>query len=59
MKLTAVAAMARGSRLLGIAQQILGGDAFPFRATLFDKSPTANWLVVLAPGHGFAASQTA
>jgi len=46
MKLTAVAAMARGSRLLGIAQQILGGVAFPFRATLFDKSPTANWLVV-------------
>jgi len=46
MKLAAVAAMARGSRLLGIAQQILGGDVFPFRATLFDKSPTANWLVV-------------
>jgi len=46
MKLATVAAMARGSRLLGIAQQILGSDAFPFRATLFDKSPTANWLVV-------------
>jgi ectoine hydroxylase-related dioxygenase (phytanoyl-CoA dioxygenase family) len=46
MKLATVAAMARGSRLLGIAQQILGGGTFPFRATLFDKSPTANWLVV-------------
>ncbi len=38
--------MARGLRLLEIAQQILGSSAFPFRATLFDKSPTANWLVV-------------
>jgi len=46
MKLATVASMARGSRLLGIAQQILGSGAFPFRATLFDKSPTANWLVV-------------
>jgi ectoine hydroxylase-related dioxygenase (phytanoyl-CoA dioxygenase family) len=46
MKLAAVAAMARGSRLLEISQQILGSSAFPFRATLFDKSPTANWLVV-------------
>ncbi len=46
MKLATVAAMARGSTLLGIAQQILGSSAFPFRATLFDKSPTANWLVV-------------
>ena len=42
-----VAAMARGSRLLGIAQEILGSKAFPFRATLFDKSPKANWLVVV------------
>lgn len=46
MKLATVAAIAQGSRLLGIAQQILGSSAFPFRATLFDKSPTANWLVV-------------
>jgi len=46
MRLATVAAMARGSRLLEIAQQILGSSAFPFRATLFDKSPTANWLVV-------------
>lgn len=46
MKLATVAAIAQGLRLLGIAQQILGSSAFPFRATLFDKSPTANWLVV-------------
>ena len=46
MKLAAVTAIAQGSRLLGIVQQILGSSAFPFRATLFDKSPTANWLVV-------------
>jgi ectoine hydroxylase-related dioxygenase (phytanoyl-CoA dioxygenase family) len=28
------------------ARAVLGPDAFPFRATLFDKSPAANWLVV-------------
>jgi len=37
---------AHDSRLLGIARLALGQDAFPFRATVFDKSPTANWLVV-------------
>ena len=31
---------------MGIARETLGGEAFPFRATLFDKSPIANWLVV-------------
>lgn len=41
----AVAALARNPRLLGMAEQILGGSAFPFHATLFDKSPKANWLV--------------
>jgi hypothetical protein len=41
-----VAALARESRLLNIAQEILGAEARPFRATLFDKSPQANWLVV-------------
>ena len=46
MKLPSVAAVARDSRLLAIAREILGYEAFPFRATLFDKSPTANWLVV-------------
>jgi ectoine hydroxylase-related dioxygenase (phytanoyl-CoA dioxygenase family) len=41
-----VAAVARDPRLLELAQQILGAGAIPFRATLFDKSPKANWLVV-------------
>src|SRR5438309_646653 len=41
----AVAALAQDLRLLGIAQQILGHGAFPFRATLFDKSPESNWLI--------------
>lgn len=33
-------------RLLSLAQGILGHEAVPFRATLFDKSPQGNWLVV-------------
>lgn len=41
----AVAQIANDPRLFGPAQQILGHDAFPFRATLFDKSPDANWLI--------------
>ena len=41
-----VAALAREPRLLNIARQVLGAEALPFRATLFDKSPQANWLVV-------------
>lgn len=41
-----VAALAAERRLMQIAQQILGRDAVPFRATLFDKSPQSNWLVV-------------
>ncbi len=46
MKVATVAAIAGDSRLLGIAQQVLGRAATPFRATIFDKSSTANWLVV-------------
>jgi hypothetical protein len=37
---------ARDPRLLAIAQQILGCNPFPFRATLFDKSLVSSWLVV-------------
>jgi ectoine hydroxylase-related dioxygenase (phytanoyl-CoA dioxygenase family) len=40
-----VAKLAHDSRLGGIAQEILGPEAFPFRATLFDKSPDSNWLI--------------
>jgi ectoine hydroxylase-related dioxygenase (phytanoyl-CoA dioxygenase family) len=42
----AVSALAREPRLLTLANAELGRDAFPFRATLFDKSADANWLVV-------------
>ncbi len=42
---TAIAQIANDSRVLGIAQSILGDDAFPFKATLFDKSPDTNWLI--------------
>jgi hypothetical protein len=46
MRVPCVAAIAGGSKLRGMAQEILGEDAAPFRATLFDKSAEANWLVV-------------
>lgn len=37
--------IAEDSRLLEIARAVLGPTAIPFRATLFDKSPSSNWLV--------------
>jgi ectoine hydroxylase-related dioxygenase (phytanoyl-CoA dioxygenase family) len=40
-----VAQIAHDLRLLGLAQKILGRDAFPFRTTLFDKAPDSNWLI--------------
>jgi len=46
LKSSAVARLASDPRLLNAAQTILGCEATPFRATLFDKSPQANWLVV-------------
>ncbi len=46
LKHPAVAALATEPRLMQIAQHILGLGATPFRATLFDKSPQSNWLVV-------------
>ena len=42
----AVASIAREPQLLEITRGILGSNAFPFRATMFDKSRDANWLVV-------------
>ncbi len=42
----AVHAVATNPRMLAIAQSSVGLSAVPFRATLFDKSPDANWLVV-------------
>jgi ectoine hydroxylase-related dioxygenase (phytanoyl-CoA dioxygenase family) len=46
LSLSPVAAAAKQPQLIELAREVLGADAFPFRATLFDKSPTANWLVV-------------
>jgi ectoine hydroxylase-related dioxygenase (phytanoyl-CoA dioxygenase family) len=46
LKHPAVVALARDPRLLALALEILGSSAFPFKATLFDKSPISNWLVV-------------
>ena len=42
----AVRLLANDQRLLAIANAFVGPAAVPFRATLFDKSATANWLVV-------------
>src|SRR5208282_2418388 len=41
-----VSAAARQPQMIELARGVLGPDAFPFRATLFDKSPEANWLIV-------------
>jgi hypothetical protein len=46
MSLPQVACLANDRRLLKIVRSALGKEAIPFRATLFDKSPAANWLVV-------------
>jgi ectoine hydroxylase-related dioxygenase (phytanoyl-CoA dioxygenase family) len=40
-----VRTLASHPRLLDIARRSIGSTAFPFRATLFDKSPSRNWLV--------------
>jgi ectoine hydroxylase-related dioxygenase (phytanoyl-CoA dioxygenase family) len=38
--------LAGDARLLALARLALDGPAIPYRATLFDKSPRSNWLVV-------------
>ena len=45
LSVPAVASLARDPRLTSLACEVLGGDAVPFGATLFDKSDQANWLV--------------
>jgi len=42
----AVASLANDPQLLEIARHILGMNACPFRATMFEKTTDANWLVV-------------
>jgi ectoine hydroxylase-related dioxygenase (phytanoyl-CoA dioxygenase family) len=46
MSISEVTALATDARLLAIARSWLGEGAIPFRATLFEKSGHANWLVV-------------
>ena len=46
LKIEVVSKIARNPRLLDIAQTVLGPNAVPYHATLFEKSPAANWLVV-------------
>jgi len=41
-----IAALALDERLLEIARRALGRNAVPYRATLFEKSISARWLVV-------------
>jgi len=41
-----VAALAHDSRLADIARTFLATAPIPYRATLFEKSPRSNWLVV-------------
>jgi ectoine hydroxylase-related dioxygenase (phytanoyl-CoA dioxygenase family) len=45
MKDPLVAQIAAREEMIGIAREIVGAKAWPFRATLFDKSPSSNWLV--------------
>jgi hypothetical protein len=46
MSVPVIEALANDERMLRIARRALGDGAAPFRATLFDKSARANWLVV-------------
>jgi ectoine hydroxylase-related dioxygenase (phytanoyl-CoA dioxygenase family) len=41
-----VAEIAKDPRLMEIVRPALGSSAVPFHATLFEKTPDANWLVV-------------
>ena len=46
LQLGSVRTLANDPILLGLAREVLGQQAVAFRATLFDKSPHSNWLVV-------------
>jgi ectoine hydroxylase-related dioxygenase (phytanoyl-CoA dioxygenase family) len=46
LSLIPVANIARQPSIMELARSVLGTEAFPFRATLFDKSSKSNWLVV-------------
>lgn len=46
LQIEAVRRLALNHSILKFARNALGQQALPFRATLFDKSPDSNWLVV-------------
>jgi ectoine hydroxylase-related dioxygenase (phytanoyl-CoA dioxygenase family) len=46
LALEPVGVFSKRPEMLELAREVLGANAFPFRATLFDKSPNSNWLVV-------------
>jgi ectoine hydroxylase-related dioxygenase (phytanoyl-CoA dioxygenase family) len=46
LRLSPVAELAQQPSVIERARAVLGPSAFPYRATLFDKSPNSNWLVV-------------
>jgi len=46
LEIEAVNELAHDPRMMAIARSVLGPNAVPFRATFFDKSPVANWLIV-------------
>jgi ectoine hydroxylase-related dioxygenase (phytanoyl-CoA dioxygenase family) len=46
LKRPAVAALAAEPALLNLARSVLGERAFPYRATIFEKTVASNWLVV-------------
>jgi ectoine hydroxylase-related dioxygenase (phytanoyl-CoA dioxygenase family) len=46
MACPAVSSLANDTRLITLASTALSEPAIPYRATLFEKSPKSNWLVV-------------
>ncbi len=46
MTTATIAALARSDRLTQLAREWLGPEAVPFRATLFEKSLSTNWLIL-------------
>ena len=44
LRIESVRGLAFDSKLINIASSLLGGNAVPFRATLFNKSFATNWL---------------
>jgi len=45
LDMPSIAALAASTAVRGLIEPVLGHDAFPVRAILFDKTPAANWKV--------------